>query len=179
MALQRPIEAFLGKAIDLSNSINNGYFLNLAQHHGYPTPLLDWTKSPFVAAFFAFRKRRFGSGDDPVRIFVFDQAVWPSGPGTNQFTDCGARLEALELAARDNVRVSPQQSVNMFSNLVDIETYLKEWEDKHQKRVLWRIDIPVSEREQAMKELRVMGITSASLFPGLVGICESFTDISF
>ena len=35
-----------------------GEFLAFLRHHGFPSPLLDWSESPYVAAYFAFRDAR-------------------------------------------------------------------------------------------------------------------------
>lgn len=54
-ALHRHLSARTKHVFNLAIGIENGAFFNLVQHHGYPTPLLDWSYSPYVAAFCAYR----------------------------------------------------------------------------------------------------------------------------
>jgi hypothetical protein len=176
----RVIEPTLGKSYSLMNIDETAGLLNLAQHHGYPTPLLDWTDSPFIAAYFAFSglpKTRLKSMN-PVRIFAFDAKTWAQKHGNVSGSGYPPpQLSILSLPTRDNARAVPQQSVHMLSNIVNIEAFIAKYENG--QKYLTRIDIPATERPQVMKELEVMGITAASLFPGLDGICRALAETYF
>jgi hypothetical protein len=57
--------------------------------------------------------------------------------------------------------------------------YVAENEEARGKKYLEAIDLPASERAQVMTELRMMGITAGSLFPGLDGVCEQLREQNF
>jgi len=77
-ALYRHLSGLTTHHFNLNDPLDYAAFLNLAQHHGYPTPILDWTQSPFVAAYFAFKDLRTKNPepDQKVRILVLNGWAW-------------------------------------------------------------------------------------------------------
>ena len=180
--LQKQISGLTKHIYDLNNPLHYGAFANLVQHHGYPTPLLDWTWSPYIAAFFCYRnilKTATPTADEKVRIYQFDVAAWNQLPQFNKLFPIQPHLSVLDAVAFDNSRVIPQQGISTVSNVDDLETYIAEVEGARARSYLSVLDLSAVQRNTVMKELALMGITAASMFPGLDGACEALRERNF
>jgi hypothetical protein len=184
--LHRNLSARTRHIFNLGNPDENGAFFSLIQHHGYPTPLLDWTYSPYVAAFFAYRgvSRSEAEQADPgrrVRVFVLDERWRTEIQQLLMLDRPFPHFSIAEFIAIENQRTIPQQSVSAITNVDDVESYIREKELRfgHGQAFLTAIDLPASERTAVFRELGYMGVTAGSLFPGLDGACEELRERSF
>jgi FRG domain len=183
--LHKYLVARTKRVFNIMDSVELGAILALAQHHGYPTPLLDWTASPFVGAFFAYRgvNREDREGDNKfVRILTFDQGMWMGMqqlPQSIPLLLADHNVSLVDFLAIENERMIPQQGVSMQSNVDDIEAYIEGLEKAYGVTVLEAIDLPALDRDTALQELRYMGITAGSMFPGLDGVCEDLKERNF
>jgi len=182
--LHRRLSGQTKHVFDLNVATQNGAFFNMLQHHGYPTPILDWSHSPYVSAFFAFRGLSSEKSKDKrnqhVRIFVFDRQEW--GRDYSQITTLNIHtphFSVHEFMALNNDRLIPQQGIATVTNVDDIEKYIAGREKEQNKIYLTAIDIPWSARNEVMKDLNFMGITAGSLFPGIDGACEEIKERLF
>lgn len=161
--IQKELQARRGLLLDpLNNRDHLNELLAYAQHYEYPTPLLDWTFSPYVAAFFAFRHE-----DDYFypTIFVLEMGRWaqrwyvPSRMGGNLL-----ELGALNPSGESNGRAVPQKSVLIYSNCDPLEALIEMRETPAQD-YLTAYKIHRDEREVVLNELRERGITEETMFP--------------
>ncbi len=147
-------------------------YLALLRNHGFPTPMLDWTLSPYIGAFFAFRECVMSKpACGRVRIFAFDGDAWVKT--YQQSKDLRLQtphVSVIRPYAKYNPRQLAQNTVYTVTNISDVTAHLL----KHKKTedFIYSVDLPTDIWKDVMRELDLMGINEMTMFPDMDGLCR-------
>lgn len=167
------IEGWTGHSWDLTNPMQLAEFLSFLQHNGFPTPLLDWTSSPYIAAYFAFEAvNHFSPQKENVAIFSFNQQAWTNTfKQTYDFVDFTPHVSVLRPRIVGNHKLAIQQGCFTWSNVANIEEHIRLNETPGRK-FLTKYELDVRERPKVMRELSLMGISAVQLMPSVEAVCK-------
>lgn len=161
--------------------------LAMMQHHGAPTRLLDFTKSPYVAAFFALEH----AGGDAAVYALNTPVLWslapqfderltldeidPRMPGNFEryfATDRHALVWLGEPAEMDR-RLVAQSGLLVMPGLLErpLDALLESY--RSAEPLIEKLVLGAGLRAEAMHALYRMNITQATLFPDLEGLARS------
>jgi hypothetical protein len=157
---------------------NNWQWLALAQHNRLPTRLLDWTKNPLAALWFAVKDSAIEKNPGIVWVYRYEESEAirdTSAPGIED----PFLIDQTYLYFPEHVFPSIQAQSSVFTvhyrERKDSDTFPPFEQIKNADLRLSKIEIEPGEPalfRSIQYELFRIGISPASLFPGLEGIAE-------
>lgn len=174
--LERFKELAVPTAPPQSRDFDESEWWTLGRHHGLLTPLLDWSRSPYVAAFFAFtqysEKIARGSTHGALGVFPSPKAndyvgVWALSYDESLWVD--GEFELVKPLSFGNARQTAQQGVLTQKSYLGVRSLEAYREGRNRADALTRIEIPATELPTALHDLYLMNINFGTLFPELEG----------
>jgi hypothetical protein len=130
----------------------------LARHHGLPVRLLDWTRNPLVALYFA----------------VWDNAGTTAAVYAERFgRHIDIEAERDPFAVKKVGKFQPPHSVARMASQASVLTIHPDPRKSYNSSTLRCFEIPAKLVPSMKASLRRCGVHPATVFPGLSGVAKS------
>jgi hypothetical protein len=157
---------------------NNWDLLALAQHHGLPTRLLDWTYNALAALWFAVqsepKKDDKGNFINGV-VWILAAEVDDFRMDTDKFDPISNRITKIFRSSVVSRRISAQSGVFTVHKVNTKGEMFKFESVANFKNKLTKIIILHKDFANIRSELQTLGINNFTIYPDLDGFCQHLT----
>lgn len=139
-----------------------GYdYMVYLRHHGFPSPLLDWSLSPYIAAYFAYAEK---PQSEYVSVYVYLER--PEGVKLSNPYQPTIRLMGPYVKTHKRHYVQKAwYTISIRVNESDVIEYCAhDFSANEGQDIVYKINIPAKDRSRAVNELDMYNINHYTLF---------------